>query len=72
MGPLPSLGELLNHSRVDRSLSLREADETGVPHRFNIPVAVSMYTLSIPVFIQHLNGLNTVLNKGAAWAAAQS
>ncbi|HVI15359.1 MAG TPA: DUF1993 domain-containing protein [Pseudolabrys sp.] len=32
---------------------------------------VSMYTVSIPVFIQHLNGLNTVLDKAAAWAAAR-
>ena len=31
---------------------------------------VSMYTVSIPVFIQHLNGLNTVLDKAATWAAA--
>ena len=31
---------------------------------------VSMYTVSIPAFIQHLNGLNTVLDKAAAWAAA--
>jgi hypothetical protein len=30
-----------------------------------------MYTVSIPVFIQHLNGLNTVLDKAAAWAAAR-
>ena len=30
---------------------------------------VSMYTVSIPVFIQHLNGLNTVLEKAGAWAA---
>ena len=27
--------------------------------------------LSIPVFIQHPNGLNTVLDKAAAWAAAR-
>src|SRR5262245_65692150 len=32
---------------------------------------VSMYSVSIPVFIQHLNGLNTVLDKAAAWAAAR-
>ena len=32
---------------------------------------VSMYTISIPVFIQHLNGLDTVLDKAAAWAAAR-
>jgi uncharacterized protein len=32
---------------------------------------VSMYTVSIPVFIQHLNGLDTVLDKAAAWAAAR-
>ena len=32
---------------------------------------VSMYTISIPVFIQHLNGLDTVLYKAAAWAAAR-
>ena len=30
-------------------------------------MTVSMYTVSIPVFIQHLNGLNTVLDKAAAW-----
>ena len=32
---------------------------------------VSMYTVSIPIFIQHLNGLNAVLDKAAAWAAAR-
>ena len=32
---------------------------------------VSMYTVSIPIFIQHLNGLNTVLDKAAAWAATR-
>ena len=32
---------------------------------------ISMYTVSIPVFIQHLNGLSTVLDKAAAWAAAR-
>src|SRR5499427_2454275 len=32
---------------------------------------ISMYTVSIPVFIQHLNGLNTVLDKASAWAAAR-
>jgi uncharacterized protein len=32
---------------------------------------VSMYTVSVPVFIQHLNGLSTVLDKAAAWAAAR-
>ena len=31
-----------------------------------------MYTVSIPVFIQHLNGLNTVLDKAAAWATARN
>src|SRR4249919_2393283 len=35
------------------------------------PMTVSMYTVSIPVFIQHLNGLNTVLDKAATWAAAR-
>jgi uncharacterized protein len=34
-------------------------------------MAVSMYTVSIPIFIQHLNGLDTVLGKAAAWAAAR-
>src|SRR5271170_1623619 len=34
-------------------------------------MAVSMYTISIPVFVQHLNGLNAVLDKAAAWAAAR-
>jgi uncharacterized protein len=32
---------------------------------------VSMYTVSIPVFIQHLNGLSTILDKAAAWAVAR-
>lgn len=32
---------------------------------------VSMYTVSVPVFIQHLNGLSGVLDKAAAWAAAR-
>jgi hypothetical protein len=34
-------------------------------------MSVSMYTVSIRVFIQHLNGLNTVLDKAATWAAAR-
>src|ERR1700738_2892484 len=32
-------------------------------------MSVSMYTVSIPVFIQHLNGLSTILDKAAAWTA---
>jgi uncharacterized protein len=32
---------------------------------------VSMYTVSIPVFIQHLGGLSVVLDKAAAWAGAR-
>ena len=32
---------------------------------------VSMYSVSIPVFTQHLNGLSGVLDKAAAWAAAR-
>jgi uncharacterized protein len=32
---------------------------------------ISMYTVSIPVFIQHLGGLSTVLDKAAAWAGAR-
>ncbi len=32
---------------------------------------ISMYTVSVPVFIQHLNGLNAVLDKAAAWAGAR-
>jgi uncharacterized protein len=28
---------------------------------------VSGYTVSIPIFIQHLNGLNAVLDNAAAW-----
>ncbi len=31
----------------------------------------SMYTVSVPVFMQHLNGLSGVLDKAAAWAAAR-
>jgi hypothetical protein len=34
-------------------------------------MAISMYTVSVPVFIQHLNGLNNVLDKAAAWASAR-
>src|SRR5262252_5053952 len=34
-------------------------------------MSVSMYSVSIPIFIQHLNGLNTVLDKASAWAAAR-
>ncbi len=34
-------------------------------------MTISMYTVSIPIFIQHLNGLNTVLDKAASWAAAR-
>ena len=34
-------------------------------------MTVSMYTVSIPLFMQHLNGLNTVLDKAASWAAAR-
>ena len=34
-------------------------------------MSVSMYTVSVPVFMQHLNGLNTVLDKAANWAAAR-
>jgi hypothetical protein len=34
-------------------------------------MTVSMYSISIPVFIQHLNGLNAVLDKAASWAAAR-
>src|ERR1700746_537641 len=34
-------------------------------------MTVSMYSVSIPIFIQHLNGLNTVLDKAASWAAAR-
>src|ERR1700746_2165799 len=36
-----------------------------------LTVPVSMYTVSIPVFIQHLNGLSTVLDKADTWAAAR-
>ena len=32
---------------------------------------ISMYAVSVPVFIQHLNGLATVLDKAAAHAAAR-
>jgi hypothetical protein len=34
-------------------------------------MTVSMYSVSIPIFIQHLNGLNTVLDKAASWAVAR-
>src|SRR5271155_1571214 len=35
------------------------------------PMPISMYTVSVPVFIQHLNGLSTVLDKAAVWAAGR-
>jgi uncharacterized protein len=34
-------------------------------------MTVSMYAVSIPIFIRHLNGLNIVLDKAAGWAAAR-
>src|SRR5690348_12859610 len=34
-------------------------------------MTVSMYSVSIPVFIQHLNGLKTVLDKASGWATAR-
>jgi uncharacterized protein len=34
-------------------------------------MSVSMYTVSIPVFIQHLYGLSTILDKAAAWTTAR-
>ena len=34
-------------------------------------MTVSMCSVSIPVFIQHLNGLNTILDKASAWDAAR-
>ena len=34
-------------------------------------MTVSMYSVSFPIFIQHLNGLNTVLDKAASWAVAR-
>jgi hypothetical protein len=32
---------------------------------------ISMYTVSVPVFIQHLNGLSTILDKTAGHAASR-
>src|SRR5689334_25039861 len=37
----------------------------------SLSMPVSMYSVSIPVFMQHLNGLSGVLDKAAAWAAAR-
>jgi hypothetical protein len=34
-------------------------------------MAISMYSVSVPVFIQHLNGLSTILDKAAAHTAAR-
>src|SRR3974377_2336106 len=34
-------------------------------------MTVSMYSVSIPVFIQHLNVLNTFLEKATSWAVAR-
>jgi hypothetical protein len=34
-------------------------------------MTVSMYSVSVPVFMQHLNGLSAVLDKAAAHAAAR-
>src|SRR5262249_58846717 len=42
------------------------------PYRRRVlTMPISMYTVSIPVFIRHLNGLDTVLDKASAWAAAR-
>jgi hypothetical protein len=51
----PTLGYIFDHRDLGKGVSM----------------AVSMYSVSIPVFIQHLNGLNTVLDKASAWAAAR-
>src|SRR5436190_20123476 len=37
----------------------------------SLSMPVSMYSVSIPVFMQHLNGLSGVLDKAAAWATAR-
>src|SRR4029079_13002783 len=37
----------------------------------SLSMPVSMYSVSIPVFMQHLNGLSGVLDKEAAWATAR-
>ena len=34
-------------------------------------MTISMYSVSVPIFIQHLNGLSSVLDKAAAHAAAR-
>ena len=34
-------------------------------------MTISMYTVSVPVFIQHLTGLSGVIDKAAAYAAAR-
>jgi hypothetical protein len=43
----------------------------GARQHRRIVERLSMYTVSVPVFIQQLNGLNTVLDKATAWAAAR-
>ena len=34
-------------------------------------MALSMYQASVPVFVQHLNGLSSVLDKAATWVASR-
>ena len=50
---------------------LGRLDVLDCSRRTVLSMTVAMYTVSIPVVIQHLNGLNTVLDKAAAWAAAR-
>src|SRR5688572_29387616 len=65
-----------SRSAAEKSDAALPAFKLGLPHRIVIQrgaysMPVSMYSVSIPVFIQHLNGLSGVLDKAAAWAAAR-
>src|SRR5262245_9450492 len=56
--------------RVRRSWWLDTLSRSHPARRYP-PMPVSMYSVSVPVFMQHLNGLSGVLDKAAAHAAAR-
>jgi hypothetical protein len=58
-------------ARIGMSARRRGAHRKSPPNKKALPMTISMYTASVPVFIQHLNGLSSVLDKAAAYAAAR-
>jgi hypothetical protein len=58
-------------ARIGTSARRHSAHGKRSPNKKAHPMTISMYTASVPVFIQHLNGLSSVLDKAAAYAAAR-